>query len=128
MAPIDIILTNSGDVPIYQQIVDQIKGAVLRGELRADEPLPSIRLLAKELQISVITTKRAYEELESEGLIYTIPGKGSFVAGVDQHALRESKEQMLEEKAKELLAAAELLGLSRRELRAILNRVLGDER
>ncbi|HHW71982.1 MAG TPA: GntR family transcriptional regulator [Firmicutes bacterium] len=124
----DIILTNSGDVPIYQQIVDQIKGAVLRGELRADEPLPSIRLLAKELQISVITTKRAYEELESEGLIYTIPGKGSFVAGVDQHALRESKEQMLEEKAKELLAAAELLGLSRRELRAILNRVLGDER
>jgi GntR family transcriptional regulator len=128
VAPIDIILTNSGDVPIYQQIVDQIKGAVLRGELRADEPLPSIRLLAKELQISVITTKRAYEELESEGLIYTIPGKGSFVAGVDQHALRESKEQMLEEKAKELLAAAELLGLSRRELRAILNRVLGDER
>lgn len=128
MAPIDIILTNSGDVPIYQQIVDQIKGAVLRGELRADEPLPSIRLLAKELQISVITTKRAYEELESEGLIYTIPGKGSFVAGVDQRALRESKEQMLEEKAKELLAAAELLGLSRRELRAILNRVLGDER
>lgn len=126
MAPIDIILTNSGDVPIYQQIVDQIKGAVLRGELRADEPLPSIRLLAKELQISVITTKRAYEELEKDGLIYTIPGKGSFVAGFDEGRLRESKEQLVEEKLKEALSTAELLGVGRAELRRIIERLLED--
>lgn len=125
---IDIIITNTGEVPIYQQIVDQIKGAVLRGELRANEPLPSIRLLAKELQISVITTKRAYEELEKEGLIYTIPGKGSFVAGLDKGELTESKVKLMEEKLREVLGAAELLGLSRTELRRIFERVLGDEK
>ncbi len=128
MVSIDIIITNTGEVPIYQQIVDQIKGAVLRGELRANEPLPSIRLLAKELQISVITTKRAYEELEKEGLIYTIPGKGSFVAGLDKGELTESKVKLMEEKLREVLGAAELLGLSRTELRRIFERVLGDEK
>ncbi len=125
---IDIILTNTGDVPIYQQIVDQIKGAVLRGELGADEPLPSIRLLAKELQISVITTKRAYEELEKDGLIYTIPGKGSFVAGVDQRRLNESKEKLVEEKIKEVIDVAERLVVSRDDLRVIFNRAMEEER
>lgn len=123
---IDIIITNTGEVPIYQQIVDQIKGAVLRGDLAADQPLPSIRLLAKELQISVITTKRAYEELEKDGLIYTIPGKGSFVAGFDEGRLRESKEQPVEEKLKEALSTAELLGVGRAELRRIIERLLED--
>ncbi len=115
-------------MPIYQQIVEQIKGAVLRGELRPDQPLPSIRLLAKELEISVITTKRAYEELEKEGLIYTVPGKGSFVADFDESRLTESREQLVAEKLKEVLDTAELLGLGRAELRKIFERVLGDEK
>jgi GntR family transcriptional regulator len=125
---IDLIITNTGEVPIYQQIVDQIKGAVLRGELAADEPLPSIRLLAKELQISVITTKRAYEELEKDGLIYTIPGKGSFVADQSERRLRESKQKLVEEKLAEAMKAAKLLGMSRAELREVFNRLLEGEK
>ena len=74
----DIIISNSGGVPIYDQITRQIKGLILRGELREGEALPSMRLLAKELRISVITTKRAYEELERDGFITTVPGKGCF--------------------------------------------------
>ncbi|WP_461370935.1 GntR family transcriptional regulator [Candidatus Darwinibacter acetoxidans] len=124
----DLIITNTGEVPIYQQIVDQIKGAVLRGELAADEPLPSIRLLSKELQISVITTKRAYEELEKDGLIYTIPGKGSFVADQSERRLRESKQKLVEEKLAEAMKAAKLLGMSRAELREVFNRLLEGEK
>ena len=123
-----LIITNTGEVPIYQQIVDQIKGAVLRGELASDEPLPSIRLLAKELQISVITTKRAYEELEKDGLIYTIPGKGSFVADQSERRLRESKQKLVEEKLAEAMKAAKLLGMSRAELREVFNRLLEGEK
>ena len=76
----DIIIRNSGGIPIYDQITRQVKGLILRGELREGEALPSMRLLAKELRISVITTKRAYEELERDGFLTTIPGKGCFVA------------------------------------------------
>ena len=76
----DIIISNSGGVPIYEQITRQMKGLILRGDLREGEALPSMRLLAKDLRISVITTKRAYEELEAAGFIHTLPGKGSFVA------------------------------------------------
>lgn len=125
---IDIVITAAGDLPIYQQIADQIKGAILRGELAADQPLPSIRLLAKELAISVITTKRAYEELEKEGLIYTLPGKGSFVASQSEYELRESKEQAVEAKLREALETAALLGLSKSELLTILNRLLEGEK
>lgn len=128
MVGIDIIITNTGEIPIYQQIVDQIKGSILRGELEANQPLPSIRLLAKELAISVITTKRAYEELEKEGLIYTIPGKGSFVSGIDEGLLSESKIKSVEEKVREVVAAAELLGIGKSELKAIIDRVLEDEK
>ncbi|NLL47995.1 MAG: GntR family transcriptional regulator [Firmicutes bacterium] len=123
----DIILTNSGEVPIYQQIVDQIKVAILRGELRADQPLPSIRVLAKELQISVITTKRAYEELEKDGLIYTLPGKGSFVAERDHHDLEESKKRVVEEKVREAVEAAKTMGLTKSELSKIFKSVLEGE-
>lgn len=127
MVCIDIILTNSGEVPIYQQIVDQIKVAILRGELRADQPLPSIRVLAKELQISVITTKRAYEELEKDGLIYTLPGKGSFVAERDHHDLEESKKRVVEEKVREAVEAAKTMGLTKSELSKIFKSVLEGE-
>ena len=85
----DILIRNTGDVPIYEQIVQQIKYLILKGELVEGTPLPSMRLLAKELRISVITTKRAYEELEREGFITTVTGKGSFVAGKNVELVRE---------------------------------------
>ena len=127
MVCIDIIITNSGELPIYQQIVDQIKPAILRGELGADQPLPSIRVLAKELKISVITTKRAYEELEKDGLIYTMPGKGSFVARHDEHRLDESKKRLVEDKLKEAIEAAKTMGLTKSELNKIFTSVLEGE-
>lgn len=127
MVCIDIIITNSGEAPIYQQIVDQIKAAILRGELAGDQPLPSIRLLAKELQISVITTKRAYEELEKDGLIYTVPGKGSFVAEHDASRLEESKRLVVEDKLKEAIEIAKAMGLTKSELSKIFKSALEDE-
>ena len=77
---VDILISNSSGKPIYEQITSQIKNMILSGTLQAGEALPSMRLLAKELRISVITTKRAYEDLERDGFIETVPGKGSFVA------------------------------------------------
>lgn len=90
----DIIISNASGKPIYEQITAQVKNLILSGELRAGDALPSIRLLAKELRISVITTKRAYEELERDGFIETVAGKGSFVSArdaqlVQEHQLRE---------------------------------------
>lgn len=90
----DIIISNASGKPIYEQITGQIKNLILSGELRAGDALPSIRLLARELRISVITTKRAYEELERDGFIETVAGKGSFVSArdaqlVQEHQLRE---------------------------------------
>lgn len=85
----DILIRNTGDMPIYEQIVQQIKQLILKGTLAEGAPLPSMRLLAKELRISVITTKRAYEELEREGFITTVTGKGSFVAGKNIELVRE---------------------------------------
>lgn len=114
-------------MPIYQQIVDQIKATILRGELGTDQPLPSIRVLAKELKISVITTKRAYEELEKDGLIYTLPGKGSFVAEHDESGLEESKRRLVEDKLRAAVAAARTMGLAKSELNKIFKSVLEGE-
>ena len=85
----DIIISNSSGRPIYDQISEQIKEKILTGQLEEGEALPSMRLLAKELRISVITTKRAYEELERDGFIVTMTGKGSFVAEKNTEAVRE---------------------------------------
>ena len=92
----DIIISNSGDTPIYDQITRQIKSLILRGSLAEGEALPSMRLLAKELRISLITTKRAYEELEREGFIVTMTGRGSFVAAKNLDILREEQRRRLE--------------------------------
>ena len=85
----EIYISNTSGVPIYAQITEQIRAKILSGELKEGEALPSIRLLAKELRISVITTKRAYEDLEQAGFIYTLPGKGSFVAEQNPEMHRE---------------------------------------
>ena len=93
----DIKISNAGGVPIYEQIAAQIKAKVISGELREGDALPSMRLLAKERRISVITTKRAYEELEREGFIVSMTGKGSFVAGKDLEFVREEHLRQIEE-------------------------------
>ena len=92
-----ILIDNKSGAPIYDQIVAQIKRQILDGSLAEDEALPSIRSLAKDLRISVITTKRAYEELEQEGFIYTMPGKGSYVAPRDSALMREENLKKIEE-------------------------------
>ena len=101
----DIIISNSSGVPIYEQIVRQLKGLILSGRLPEGEALPSIRALAKDLKISVITTKRAYDELEAEGFLYTVAGKGCFVAEKNLDLIRE---QQLKELENHLTAAAGL--------------------
>lgn len=86
----DIIISNSSGVPIYEQIKEQIKNQIMTGELAEGDALPSMRVLAKELKISIITTKRAYEDLEKDGFIYSIMGKGSFVKGINSDIVREN--------------------------------------
>lgn len=108
----DIIISNSSQIPIYEQITKQIKGMIIKGELKEGDELPSIRSLARELQISVITTKRAYEELEGEGFIETVPGKGSYVAGQNQELLKEKKLKIIEDKLSDVVDESKMLGLS----------------
>lgn len=107
-----ILIDNKSGTPIYDQIYTQIKGTIISGALKADDPLPSIRGLAKDLRISVITTKRAYDELEQDGFIYTIPGKGSFVAARNAQLLREEHLKQIEEHMSAIRALARLTGLS----------------
>lgn len=121
-----IIIQNGLGQPIYDQIREQIKNLILRGELAQGEQLPSIRGLAKELQISVITTKRAYGELEREGFIETVAGKGSYVAPQDKELLREKKLQIIEEKLQEAVVEGKQLGLTIKELTEILTILYGE--
>lgn len=116
----DIIISNSSGRPIYEQISSQIKEQILRGELNKGDALPSMRLLAKELRISVITTKRAYEELERDGFIETVTGKGSFVAGKNTEIVREEYLKNIEEKMMEILNLASYCGLSQEDLQKML--------
>ena len=112
----NIIIANSSPDPIFQQIVSQIKSLILKGDLTEAEALPSIRILAKELQISVITTKRAYEELARDGYIETVGGKGSFVSAQNKELLREKRLRVVEEKVAAAIATAITAGLEREEL------------
>ena len=116
----DIIISNSSGAPIYEQICAQIKGKIISGELKEGDALPSMRLLAKELKISVITTKRAYEELERDGFIVSMTGKGSFVAGTDTELLKEARQKELEQTMEELVAQGKELGLSLEELMELM--------
>lgn len=116
----NIIISNSSDDPIYLQIINQIKSQILSGDLKETDPLPSIRNLAKELEISVITTKRAYDELEKDGFIVTVAGKGSYVAPINMEILRENKIRMIENKLSEAISEAKLIGMSFEELKEIM--------
>lgn len=116
-----ILISNSSKEPIYEQIYEQIKNLILSEELLHDEALPSIRGLARDLGISVITTKRAYDELENDGYIYTVPGKGSYVTRQNKELLMENKIRTIEEKLEEVIEDSKIIGLSHEELLAIFN-------
>ena len=111
----DIIISNSSSIALYEQIENQIKTQILNGSLKANDPLPSIRNLAKELKVSIITSKRAYEELEKEGFIQTVVGKGTFVSGANSERLKEAAISEMENKLEEIIISAKALGLSLEE-------------
>ncbi len=118
--PMNIILSNASQEPIYVQIKNQIKQSILRGELMEGDPLPSMRKLAKELQISVITTKRAYEELERDGFIISYVGKGSFIAGQNQDLIQERRLQMVEQGLAEIVKESKNLNISLHQLQELV--------
>ncbi len=117
----NIIISNSASVPIYEQICRQIKSAVVKGDLAPGDLLPSIRNLARELHISVITTKRAYEELERDGFITTVGGKGSFVSLQNTELLREKKMQLIEEKLSQAVADSKQMDISLETLHEMMD-------
>ena len=116
----DIIITNSSGEPIYSQITSQIIAMIMSGELKEGDALPSMRNLASQLRISVITTKRAYEDLERDGFIITVVGKGSFVAGTNYEILKEEKYRQVEEYLQKAVDTAKESGISLEEMTEVL--------
>jgi len=117
---LNIILSNYSDKPIYEQIAEQIKSLIIKRELTEAELLPSIRVLARELQISVITTKRAYDELEKDGYIVSVPGKGSFVGTQNTELLKEARIRIIEDKLIDAISAAKSIDISFEDLAKML--------
>ena len=115
-----IIISNSSKEPIYEQIYEQVKKQILKGELQEGQALPSMRQLAKDLHISVITTKRAYEVLEKNGFIYSIVGKGSFVSEQNTEMIKERKMKVIEEKLSEAIQNSKEMGIGLSELKEML--------
>lgn len=123
----DIIISNNSGVPIYEQIEEQIKSQIMIGDLREGEALPSMRVLAKELKISIITTKRAYEDLERDGFIESVTGKGSFVKGINREMVRENVLFTIQELLENAVDKAILGQISKEELQEIIE-LLYDEK
>lgn len=118
---VNIIISNASDKPIYEQITSQIKRMIISGELSEGTALPSMRLLAKELRISVITTKRAYTDLEHDGFIETVTGKGSFVAGSNLEIIKEEQMRLCEEHLQQAVDIAAQSGITYEELQETLD-------
>ena len=123
----NVIVSNASDRPIYEQIYSQIKGAIMRGECKEGEALPSIRALAKELRISVITTKRAFDDLERDGFIYSVQGKGSFVAAKNGELVREEHLKQIEQKIMEAVRLAREGGITEEELSEMFELIIKGE-
>lgn len=121
-----ILINNSDGVPIYEQILRQIKEMILSGELKEGDPLPSMRILAQQLRISVITTKRAYEELEREGFIESFTGKGSFVRSKSSELIREANLKIIDESLAKACESAKKCGISADELKDIIDIIYND--
>lgn len=127
MRLLDIIIRNSSDQPIYDQIYSQIKNQIISGKLKEGEALPSIRSLAKDLRISVITTKRAYDELERDGFIYTVPAKGCFVAEKNFELIREENLKKIEDYMQKISELAALCNVSNTELMEMFKIIIKGE-
>ena len=123
----DIIISNSVDTPLYEQVKEQIKNKIVANELKAGELLPSIRSLAKDLRISVITTKNAYDELEREGYVETIPGKGTYVANKNTELIKEEQLQKVEGLIDTAVSIAKISGISKDEIKEMLDILYGEE-
>ena len=123
----DIFVSHERPEPLYAQIVEQVKEQIARGVLEPDEQLPSIRNLAKQLEVSVITTKRAYEELENEGLIYSVHGRGSFIRAQANNAKTEWLRLEFEKKLEAVLQEGRLLGLTANDIRLLIDVYLEEE-
>lgn len=119
-AKLNIFISNSSSKPIYTQIVEQVKRQILTGNLEDGFSMPSIRMLAKELHVSVITTKNAYQELENEGLLHSVQGKGFYVSAQKKELLREKKMELIEGKLEEVIEEAKGLGITLEELVEIM--------
>ncbi|MBS4882193.1 MAG: GntR family transcriptional regulator [Peptoniphilus harei] len=115
-----IIISNDSGLPIYEQIKNQIKAQIVGGDLKADEALPGMRTLASDLKVSVITTKRAYNDLEQEGYIYSMPGKGSFVKKLNEEVVRENALAEIEKYFTDAMTVAKASGIGIDELQEIL--------
>ena len=124
----NLIINNSSMQPIYEQIVSQIKAAIMKGELTEDEMLPSVRTLAKSLKVSALTVKKAYDALEEEGFVITVHGKGSFVACANQELMLEEKKKEVEADLETAIRKSRSLGLSNQELLELFTIILEDER
>lgn len=124
----DIIISNASGVPIYEQIEEQIKGLIMTGELKAGDALPSMRLLAKELRISVITTKRAYEDLERDGYIESVIGKGSFVKGMNSEIVKETMLYAAQELMEKAVDKAIIGKVSLEEMKEMLEIIYDDKK
>lgn len=123
----NIIISNSSNIPIYEQIKEQIKNKIVSNELKAGEPLPSIRSLARDLRISVITTKSAYEELEKEGYVETIPAKGTYVASKNIELIREEQLQKIEGLIDTAVSIAKISKITKEEIKNILDILYEEE-
>lgn len=117
----EIIVSNAGSKPIYEQIAGQIKSQIMQGTLAEGEQLPSIRALANDLRVSVITTKRAYADLEAQGFVVTAPGRGSFVAGGNKELVREEHLRHIEELLEQAIDEAREAGIELAELKEMLD-------
>lgn len=126
-AKVNIQISNASSDPIYLQIKNQIKAAIISGDLKVEDRLPSIRFLAKELRVSVITTKRAYDELEHEGFLHSVQGKGSFVASQNTELIREEQYRKIEELLVQTIEKSELVGLSIQDLKNLIDTLGGEE-
>ncbi|GJM73300.1 GntR family transcriptional regulator [Paenibacillus macerans] len=115
-----ILISNTSDVPLYQQIKDQIKDAIFQGELVEGDLLPSIRSFANDLKVSVLTIRRVYDEMEKEGFIVSQVGIGTFVSAQNLEILRDSKRRLVEQKMQDMIQTAKMLNISKEELNAMM--------
>jgi GntR family transcriptional regulator len=122
---LNILISTLSQTPIYEQIQNQIKDLVLSGKLKPEEQLPSIRLMAKDLKVGIITVKRAYQELEKESIIVNLQGKGCFVANIDQKKIKEIHLGMLKERLQDIKEFTDAVSINKDELLGILNEIYG---